>query len=648
MSFLKSTFLKLQSYVADFEQSIDNDFAQRNQMQVNPEPAEKSTIGLDQTDDSEQSNDAENSNPIKENTSEPSKLSNQTQEDTKTENTQLNEEETKQKIDDLKNQISGLESELENQNKLLTKYTTLKNEMGSNGYSVIKEFQNRNSKIQNQIQELNEIESKIQNEIDTLQLEIQQLNGTSKESAPSQNSDHNNADIQSNLQNDFANIQQKHLAVYEEYQKVIANSKTLLDDDQQLSIKIDQAIDLITNSQKKLKELQIEKDTIENESNHIQSQINQAKKANEILAEENSKAENELQTIRQEVLKFNQSVESMQNEILEKKEKLKQIEADNQIAIEKKRRGKIDAMKNLAQTVLDKIDKERIDILTQLNELSMNDTKTLESEELARNDIAIMINQSEIDAKILEKKFEETKNSIPNQTRPLENQIEMIKTVYANNEKVEKSVIQRLRNQLSVIELKQEDANLSIKKLNEQIDKATAEKLSLTSDQIVNEIHDISIQIEKMNSSISQLKETSFDLTGQIHQLKADISIKKSKLSQIETTKRSLETQYLSQLRELQEQTKVESVDKQTEYRTDSTTSLFRCWKDLALECGRIDAEIEKMQKVIESEKDIEKVFHHALSVVSDRQESVDQVKRIINRERDFFHKRILEIIDGS
>ncbi|KAK8888651.1 hypothetical protein M9Y10_033383 [Tritrichomonas musculus] len=668
-----SLWKKLHSYVSEFEKTIDDGFANRNQQIMAPE--ENKTINdsdISDTDLIKLDDQKENENS----STEKSIQINDEKEETKNqegdnidnnENTDIdlnnekqeeeeNEAEIQQKISDLKQKIQNVEDELENQNKLFEKMQKIKETMGPNSDSLIYEYETRNSKLNSQLKELEDIEEKTKKEIEELNSNFNLLIHSNSTLEPKNQSSENIANYDSNqiniqLQKDYSNIQNKLSQAQDEYKKIIETSKNLINEDQQLTVDIDTTIDLIKKNKSKIDQLKKERESIEASISKIQNEIESEKETNINLSMENATSQNDLHKVKDEQDMYNEKVATIRKEISQNKEKIKMAENENQRANEKQRRDKIEAMKNLTTSLINEIEKERSKVLGEIQNISNTQKSEEEKEEAEKREMQNMINEAEIESKRLEKRFSDSKSSIPNFVTPIENQIETIKSVFAANETVEKTVASRLLSQLSEIEQKKESITFSNKKLSEEIEKANFEKESLNTKALDLKIHEIAEKADKLLKEIENLRNLKFDINDQINQLDADISIKKSKLLQISSNKRALESKYLAEIRQIKEKKGSSSFNGQKSFENDEpseSSSLFGIWKALAKECGEIDNEIEKKQEAISKQADLEKIFNETLEIVSEHQENVDIAKRTIQREKDFFKKRVQELVSDQ
>lgn len=669
---------RLQGYASEFVKSIDDGFANKNQQEA---PSEDKIIvdsNISDNDiiqlDNEQNNSETKTKEINSNNTEiesknqnDSNLDkeidninnteqNQTQKETIVSEKQEEESEEKiqQRINELKETIKNVEDKIESQNKLFEKLQSIKEKMGPNSESLILEFETRNSKIISQIEELNEIEEKTKKEIEELNSNLNSLlySKTKSETEDQEKENLNNDQIHIQLQKDYSNVQKELLQAQDEYNKIIETSKNLINEDQQLTIDIDSIIDLINKNKNRIIQLKKERESTESNIIKIQNEIESEKLINIKLSTENAASEKEFSNMKEEQLKYNEKVDSIKKEISKNKEKIKQAENENERVNEKQRRDKIEAMKNLASSLINQIEKERSKILDEIHKISNNEKIDEEKEETEKREMQNMINEAEIESKRLEKRFSDSKSSISNFVEPIENQIETLKSVFTANETVEKTVASRLLAQLNEIEQKRESIEFSNKKLNEEIEKANQEKESLSTKNIDLKIKEINEKTEEVMKEIEKFRNLKFDLSGQINQLEADISMKKSKLIQITSNKRSLESKYLSELREIREKqgnsdlSSDQNFDSQSFKDSSQASSLFGIWKTLAKKCGEIDNEIESKQEAIRKHGDLEKIFNETLEIVSEHQENVDIAKRTIQREKDFFKKRVQELMD--
>ncbi|OHS96283.1 hypothetical protein TRFO_37556 [Tritrichomonas foetus] len=600
-----SIWKRLQSYVVDFEKSIDADFAQRNQTIIQ-EQQEKAELSLPQVDNSDNDKPEQEQKPS------------QPENNAENENVNVNDE---AKAEELKAKIHEIEIELENQNKIFEERQKLKEEIGPNVDSLFLEFETRFNKINNQIQELNKIEDKFQAEI----------NEYTK----------NTNDLQ-NAQTDYSTIQKELTNAQEIYQRIINDSKLLIDEDQQLTISIDRTNDQIKACKKKINDLKNEKIMIDKKIRDLSTQIDQEKEESLKFSTENSQAENNLQVVKEEQSKFLETVNQYRNKIADLKEKIKNADIENERALIEKRKMKVENMKNLTNSLIEKMENERIQISTQIKQFTNEQIQQEEKDETEIRDMRNMISDAEIEGRTLNQRFLDTKTSVPKLVEPIEMQIDSLKSIFSANESVEKTVLERLSGRLAEIEAKKESVENSTNSMRLELDKLNQEKSLLNMDSSFSTSQELSKSIEAVSNDIESIKSSNYDLSSQMHSIQAEIALTKSKLRQISGRSRNLESQYLSDIRNLEYQ--LEQFRKQEE--NASSPSLFAQWKKLAKKCGDMDNELELKHGVIQKKREIEIVFNQTLEIVAERQESLDIVKRTINREKDFFKQRVAELID--
>ena len=337
---------KLQSYVTDFEKSIDDGFAKRNQQEAAHD--EDKTIIISNISDNEIILDQEQeeskikSKEINENKPENQENSNsnekldvsnnnenaeqnQSQEefnDLNNENQEEeNEEKIQQRISELKQKIKTTEDELESKNKLFEKLQNIKEKMGPDSESLVLEFETRNSKMNNQIKELKDIEEKIKKEIEELNSNLNSLFLSSSifESENPNNESNESFDheqIQAQLQKDYSNIQKELSQAQDEYKKIIESSKNLINEDQQLTIDIDSTTDLITKNKNRILQLKKEREDMDINITKIQDEIEAEKLVNIRLSTENATSESDLQHIKNEQNTYNEKINAIKKNVV--------------------------------------------------------------------------------------------------------------------------------------------------------------------------------------------------------------------------------------------------------------------------------------------------------------------------------------------
>ena len=68
-------------------------------------------------------------------------------------------------------------------------------------------------------------------------------------------------------------------------------------------------------------------------------------------------------------------------------------------------------------------------------------------------------------------------------------------------------------------------------------------------------------------------------------------------------------------------------------------------WKQLTEKSAQLEKEQGELIKTIKENEGCSKLFNETLDVVAEKQESVDQVKKIIQREKDHFQESIKQLM---
>ena len=630
MSFFFNKFQALKTYVNDFEKSIDADFANRtkdinkeneknqnesiettkneddkieNKENDKNEKEEITIIDNDNNDFNNDNNDFDNDNNNFDNDNNDNGLSDE------------------EKANILKSKIEKIETELEEQNKLFEEHQKILEALGPNSNLLNLEFERRSASISNQINEMKKME-------DSLNKEISEFLSDS----------HNDLN---NLQANYSNVKKNLEEAQNKYNGIINDSKALLDEDQQLTIDIDKTIDMINKSKQNISNIKLEISKTANEKEILSSRIKKDQDIITKLCAENSEAENELQKANSKRQEYVEKINQNRERVTNLKQKIQDAYFESEKNIQEQRRMKAQSMKNYTSSLLETMEREKNELITQLQNNSNNQIQQEEKNDNEIRDIKNMISDAEIESISLNQKFNDTKISIPKLVEPIEMQIDSFKSSYNANELIEKSVIDRLMKSLAEIEAKKESVDSSYHFLRAEFNKLIQEKASLNSESSSAKSQELNKSIEVVTKEIEELRNILFDSKSKVHSLQADISIKNSKLQQISGQIKNLEVNYNNQINTLNNQ--LQHFEKQIN--SAASPSLFSQWKKLAKECGDIENEIQMKLETIKKQKDLEIVFNQTLEILAERQESVDQVKRAIHRDREFFKKKVTELI---
>ncbi|KAH0796418.1 uncharacterized protein GO595_010311 [Histomonas meleagridis] len=480
-----SLFKSFWGFVSDFEKSIDKDFAERN----NVERKEENQQGKEERQISEGNKNVQ-------------------EEDTKNDKAKDiikgREEEDidySTRIQELQNKVADFELEVEENTKTIENYQNILNTVDPNWTLLIQEYQERNRKITEQ-------KEKLQRNIEQIKEEIEQFS--------------NNNEILRKVEEELSSAREKSGLIQEEYKNIQIQEETLQKEEKRLDE------ELLTTE----KELQNVKNDIKDTNQNIQEeerkyqiskrQFEQNKKEIIELSIQNDKYYQEYEEQRKIYENVHQEEEKLHKDIERSKTELYNIDQHQQNYKEKRRKMRSESIRQLANGILQSKEKERNELIHERDKLNEKKTFNQNAFEREHHNIQLMISSSKTEHRELLLRYNNIKSSIPQLIEPLQTQIESFKSVYATNESIEMSVLERLTTEYKELEEQHEAQENAKKDISRELEEINSEKrrLQILYHSLEEEIQTHRNNIETMKGIIEEYQSKTYDIKYQYERTK--------------------------------------------------------------------------------------------------------------------------------
>ena len=612
---------RFSNFISNLEKTIDEDFARRDQQQnnatekANEEEIKENEIEelIEEKNDEKETNEEENTNESQENE--------EKQENQETKENILSEQEIQEqnlKKEELKKQIKNIDDEILREQADLIRYQSAIDQIGSSGASLLEEFNTRKEKLQVVYEKLLLIEEDLKQELDkdsfsdALLTAAETKHETIKDALKGVKYDFNT------VKNAMENLQ---------------NEESELDDS-------------IVNLDDTLEQLLEHKSTLEEEINKT-NEISNIKKirVNE-LEDQTEKMRQDAKRIDSSLDEAKDSLRTYQNKINTYKKQINQImielnHADNlkQQKAEERRLAKATAMKTMTTEHIQKLEQERKELSEERENLLTEKQQKINEREKEIRDLQNQLTTIEIQEHELKIRLEDAKQSAPRMLLPLQTRLDTLKTVYETNEKAYSESIARLKKELLDSEIKKDKAESNCRDLEQENAKANIEKEKVTTKVESNK--QLIDELDQKKSDCSQeiliLQERNVSLSNELQTLKSNLTEKLNNNTKLQEKITHDNIKFDKQEKEYREQ--LEQLNRIIS--TAKAPTPMTMWKQLTEKSAKLEKEREDLIKTIKENEGCTKLFNETLDVVAEKQESVDQVKKIIQREKNHFQESI-------
>jgi hypothetical protein len=244
---------------------------------------------------------------------------------------------------------------------------------------------------------------------------------------------------------------------------------------------------------------------------------------------------------------------------------------------------------------------------------------------------------AELEQKELQLKQKDSEGSIQRLSGPLLSQIDSLKTICRANEEAEQERVLRIKNQILGLQNRQsevEDKIIDLTAELELLNKLKVEQKSI-SETIASDIIDVRAQLK-----FSKVPTFETDiLNQQLSQKRVQLKEIQNRKIELQTKKTTLEKDFESQ--RVIFQNEINALKKRIS-KAGKVTQMSK-WSQLAKKCGELEEERIAAQKKISEIQSQFEIYNQTEEILATGKARVDQVKRAIDREKEYFKQQLLQ-----
>lgn len=585
-------------YVSAFEQSIDAQFAQKEGL------VEENNVHYEDISDTE---------PIEEQTENEKEKGNEA-DDT------MNEEEKKKKFVE---KIKEIESELEIQNQEFERLQKTKDSIGTTGESLLREFDERQTKQLKKFQLMKELETQLTKEIAEHSGVMSDLDNAQSEN--------------SSLQQQISELQNHLSLLNNQYKQIMTQDSEASASISKLSIAIeDSKLGIKTKTQELLETKQ--------NAELISKQMQEELKELDGLTKTSAELESQLTIANNAKNSFIENESQLTARLTDLKKQLEIATVTRQQQINDDQRQTTEAMRNFSQTLIQQKEAELEELKIKRQRIAEEISHQQEQNEQEIKDLSKLISDSEIEFKELQNKLKDAKNSLPRMVEPFQMQIDSLKSIYETNQEIEQNVQKRLTQNLAEVEAKFEAVKIKCQTLKEKLDELSRERVSIKSEsnRISKQCQEHLKLIEDNVEHIEIQKKLNLEYESQVHSCQANLRSLQSRLEQMNMRIKSIEMTYAMQLKEMT--TKLDQLNLKIQ-KNDATPHNLLLLHELTQECNEIDIEFDSKIQQISKQAGIQHVFDQTVGLIAEKQELIDQLQKLMDKERASFKEKIAKLM---
>ena len=620
---------RFSNFISNLEKTIDEDFAKReNQQNLAPgksnEKDIKEEIEIEENLEKEEKVDEKLTNEEIENSNKTNENNEQLQNQENTEKTLTEQEiqELIQKKENLKKQIKIKDDEILREQADLIRFQNAIDQIGTSGASLLEEFNTRKEKLQIVYEKLLKNEEDLKHELDEDSFSDALL-------TTAETNHKTTKDLLTNVKYEFNKIK--------EMIENLENEETELDDS---IINLDDTLEQLLENKKNLED---EINKINEKSNIKKLSVQDLEEQTEKMKKEGTKLEYSLDEAKDSLKTYKSKIESLKLQREQILNELSTVDNLKQQKAEERRLAKATAMKTMTAEHIQKLEQERKELNDERENLLTEKQQKINEREKEIRDLQNQLTSAEIQEHELKIHLEDAKQSAPRLLLPLQARLDTLKTVYETNEKAYNESIGRLKKELLDSEIKKENAENNCKNMEQDCVKANSEKDKITAKLESNKqlIQELDQKINDINQEILIIKEKNSILSNELQTLKTNLSTKLNNNNKLQEKMTQANIKSQNQEKEYQEQ--IDQLKKIIA--TANAPTPMAMWKQLTEKSAQLEKEQGELIKTIKENEGCSKLFNETLDVVAEKQESVDQVKKIIQREKDHFQESIKQLM---
>ena len=360
------------------------------------------------------------------------------------------------------------------------------------------------------------------------------------------------------------------------------------------------------------------------------------------LSTQCSEAERNTEESHRTEAKFEEEKGTLTARIAELKRQLREVDERNAKLSEEKRELKATAMRKLASAKMDEKANENKKLLQEKEDLARKIRERRLEQENEMREVNAMIFEAENQEKQLKKRESKAQESIQKSAEEIQRQADATKSQYEVSQSVSKMASERLVKLVAEIDVKLKSISGEINTVQAQCDKLAEQKEDLNKefDEAMSASQKMQDEVSKLSAELGAQRAESFDLENQLSSLKLELSSIESQLQSTSRRKKEIAMANRQEMAEL-ETTLKDLAQKEARFKQPS---LYVQWKDLARKCSEIEQEYTTKKAALANYKMLQVVFEETQTMLTEKQEEIERLRKIIKREKDFFQQKVAEL----